>query len=316
MDPSPQRSGFICRCSDQGVVGVFGVRHHFQLQCTPPSGFLCLPAPDAIRLADEIVVLHNFDVYPARKLLIANGAVIGRAQSFRTGSKSACGCDRLHSRDCSAGRYDQCGSIIGEPDGAVRPVEPDQLHPFPQPLAKVPVARVFGDAKLRGESEVAEQWHALCPFRLMASPAKPHIQIEAARDVRQLTNNPHVDRNRMRLNLLPERLAQVDHVARRARFSLICRPTAPDAQPVEEVEPPADPNFLSAAGIVGSEIDSAGEYSLETFDQPTVVRSILRQMNSSRISAADRNRTVRLFCRTARVAIQSGISRSCPNGSP
>jgi hypothetical protein len=79
-----------------------------------------------------------------------------------------------------------------------------------------------------------------------------------------------------------------------------------------EVEPPAVPDLLSGTEIVRSEIDVAREDSLKTLDHPTVVGAILRQVEF----VEDLARRIMSLCRRVRVAIQSGISRCCPNGSP
>jgi hypothetical protein len=91
----------------------------------------------------------------------------------------------------------------------------------------------------------------------MAPPAQPHVEIEAARIIRKLTEHSRVDRYRMGLNLLPECLAEADHIPVRLRMGevLISRSTAPDPLTV--------PNGMLPSGRVGPEVDGAGEDPLE-----------------------------------------------------
>ena len=124
----------------------------------------------------------------------------------------------------------QSGLLGSQVCWAVWPVQPHDPEPFAEALPEIPFAGVFADPELIGEAEFAEERRQFPALRLMAPRAQPHVEIETARNIGELTEHPGVDRYRMRLNLLPECLTKADHipVGLRIRKVLISRSTAPD----------------------------------------------------------------------------------------
>src|SRR5206468_7018062 len=126
-----------------------------------------------------------------------------------------------------------------------------------------------------------EQRYTLAPLRVETTPGKPHIEVEATGVACQCSNDVRVDRYRMRLDLLPECLAQTDHVCTRIRsVGMVFRfRIAPETEAIEEVESAIIPYRLRTfSSFICSEEHRAGKDPFKAVYQTPVVRTIFRQI--------------------------------------
>src|SRR5215469_5723024 len=90
--------------------------------------------------------------------------------------------------------YLEKSSVLSDHGGTLRPAEPNQFQPFPDPLPELSLTSIILNAELACQTIRPEQRNPLCVPCLEAAPRKPCIEVETAGVIRKRANHLRIDR--------------------------------------------------------------------------------------------------------------------------